>query len=1016
MVLACRGHRGDGDSLRLLFDAASHGQYRVVVARPNGLPYAPARDAGIPAPPSAAVLRAAKDIVLTQHADRHAVAVALLLTARPEDALNDLEQLASKNAASAAIWNDLSAARYEAAQRRDDPRELVRALAAADAALAVDRNAPEALFNRALILDALDLREAAVSAYRSYLAADSDSLWALEVRSRLRQLNTLYSRPAWKTERPLLEAAALAGRQSEVVRLVKRHTQEARIASENEYLASWGALRIAGDPNASKPLSIARAVGEALVQLHDESLLHDSVSAVDRTEKSASSISLRILCNAHIAFRDARTAMSNHQNERGLSLLRRAIDGFRAAGSPMAYLALYYASTANYDSHRIDAAAAILRLADADSTVSHRALHSSIRWIGGMIAGVQGRLYEALVAFEDANAIFIELEERENALKTLSLQADVIVRMGETMRGYRARRKVFAGAADLGIPAAVTGALHTAVLAELFEEHWPEAISLLNVLIARDGLNPRIRSDALIRRAYAETQIAYSERADADLAAARAAITALGDEGQIALTFHDADFVSALSVRRTNPSLASAMLTGNIKFAEKHGRSLRLPELYYQRALCAMDVGDDASAIKDFDRSLALVEHRRRDISRGDLRDSFVGAHDRIYNAYLALLAKKRDYERIFEVSEHRRARLILDRLSPSTTSSPLTSVAVAEHLPAGVVVVEYATLQRALMILSIDACGLHAREISVNAEDVFRMVSSFQKAISTDAGPDAARLARSLYALLIEPVPDLSQAQLLVISPDEPLSGVPFAALCDRRSHFLIETHAIVMAASSSTYVRGIESAADTPMRRTLVIGNPSFDARLFPRLEPITEGAREAREIASLYPSAQFWTGEDATLQRLLANIGRADVVHLATHAVVNETDPSLSFLLLAPSAGNSGLLYVDEIMKLKVSARIVALAGCRTAASGAAHGSIRSLALAFAAAGARNVLATLWNIDDEQTRNATAAFHQAVSAGVSPAVALQRAQISLIKSPNPASRRYRTWAAFQLYGTGN
>src|SRR5262249_22056564 len=170
-----------------------------------------------------------------------------------------------------------------------------------------------------------------------------------------------------------------------------------------------------------------------------------------------------------------------------------------------------------------------------------------------------------------------------------------------------------------------------------------------------------------------------------------------------------------------------------------------------------------------------------------------------------------------------------------------------------------------------------------------------------------------------------------------------------------------------------------------------------------------------AAAYPQSELWTGAEASADRVKEALASKDFVHIAAHALVNERDPSHSSIVLAPSSGNSGLLYVYQIMNLRLRASLVTLIGCRTASNGETHGSVRSLALAFVAAGARSVLATLWNIDDEAAGRAAVAFHKALQAGASPAVALQQMQLTLLRSAHPEDRNYKNWAAFQIYGTG-
>jgi len=68
---------------------------------------------------------------------------------------------------------------------------LERALAACDRALRIDPRSPDALFNRAVALQALD-RPDAEAACEQYLKVDPSSPWADEVRSHLELLRSLH--------------------------------------------------------------------------------------------------------------------------------------------------------------------------------------------------------------------------------------------------------------------------------------------------------------------------------------------------------------------------------------------------------------------------------------------------------------------------------------------------------------------------------------------------------------------------------------------------------------------------------------------------------------------------------------------------------------------------------------------------------------------------------------------------------------------------------------------------------
>jgi CHAT domain-containing protein len=69
------------------------------------------------------------------------------------------------------------------------------------------------------------------------------------------------------------------------------------------------------------------------------------------------------------------------------------------------------------------------------------------------------------------------------------------------------------------------------------------------------------------------------------------------------------------------------------------------------------------------------------------------------------------------------------------------------------------------------------------------------------------------------------------------------------------------------------------------------------------------------------------------------------------------------------------------------------------------------AFLSAGARNVVAGLWPVDDRSTAQLMQRFYREMAAGRSPAIALRQAKLDLIAS-GMAYRKPRYWAAFETF----
>lgn len=178
------------DPMRNLVAAVPVSERLVEPRLSGGFSWAPYRGPMRAAEPSlqAAQLKvagAAADLI--EHAQKdhspkaeRAAGVALVLVGNPDAAAGHLR--------TAGAWSDLAAAEYAEAMQSGSTAALSDALAAADRALSVDARSPEALFNRALILQHLGRTAEARLAWQRYLAADPRSPWATEARAHLEKI------------------------------------------------------------------------------------------------------------------------------------------------------------------------------------------------------------------------------------------------------------------------------------------------------------------------------------------------------------------------------------------------------------------------------------------------------------------------------------------------------------------------------------------------------------------------------------------------------------------------------------------------------------------------------------------------------------------------------------------------------------------------------------------------------------------------------------------------------------
>lgn len=264
---------------------------------------------------------------------------------------------------------------------------------------------------------------------------------------------------------------------------------------------------------------------------------------------------------------------------------------------------------------------------------------------------------------------------------------------------------------------------------------------------------------------------------------------------------------------------------------------------------------------------------------------------------------------------------------------------------------------------------------------------------------------AQKFYDRLIRPMEaDLAAGGIttLVFVPDGPFRTIPMAPLHDG-AQFLIERYAIAT-------TPGLALTDSRPLDRNQI---HMFSVGLTEGVQgfpPLPYVAQELSAVQEIYGGTQLVNDEFRTIQ-----VERGlkeqpyNIVHIASHGRV-ESDGTKSFILTFDDRITmdrlSALVGLFEFRSAPLE--LLTLSACETAAGDdrAALG----LAGMAVKAGAKSALATLWFIEDEATAALISEFYKNLQdPAVSKAIALQQAQISLLK--NPAHAHPSLWAPYLL-----
>jgi CHAT domain-containing protein len=182
---------------------------------------------------------------------------------------------------------------------------------------------------------------------------------------------------------------------------------------------------------------------------------------------------------------------------------------------------------------------------------------------------------------------------------------------------------------------------------------------------------------------------------------------------------------------------------------------------------------------------------------------------------------------------------------------------------------------------------------------------------------------------------------------------------------------------------------------------------------------GQIEARQIRSLFAASPIeeLAGNVPSAKLLAALNTPRRWVHVAAHGEANAVVPALSYLQLSPDATikgpqNGSKIYAGDIRNMVVNAELVVLSACETRFGRTLPGEgLQGMSYAFLAAGANNVIGSLWKVSDGATSELMSEFYARLFAGKNAAEALQLAQASIMRRrPHPYF-----WSGFVLSVAG-
>lgn len=896
--------------------------------------------------------------------------VAALVVGNDEVALANLNAAAKSGDKSA--WCDIAAAMFIRAERDGDPRLLL------DAARAASRGLDGATqsvcrFNFALAMRGLGLIDVARRAFDAVIESETDEAWRAEAVRRRDDLPSTDLVETWKHER---ETFVREPREEHATRLVAAFPQEARTYAEGIDLSAWAeAFRVGDAAAASKALFQARLVGDALRRRTGESLLADSVAAIDFARTKGDLERGRHLAVGHSLYRDGRIAYRNGVPGVGEVKLREAAREFRAGGSPMELSARYYMSSTIYDQNRIsDALRELDRLAAEDlDRRGYFALAAQTGWERGLCLLTRGGYSGALGALMSSRARLEILGERDLVASFDGLIADAMDHIGDDREAWRIRTRALAALSRVKNRHRLGVTLNTAAQAHIGRAEWERALVVLDAVVD-EGLDVDdvVLAHALTKRSVVRDRLGDVSGADRDRDDAVLSTASIQDAGYRMRAEAEIELATALLLRRGDPGRALHHATQALAFYRREQPS-HLPRILLERGRMYAAQGRSGEARADFDAGLEIIETARLSVTDFNLRAMTLEWSTALYAEAIAAALKAGDDDGAFVLSERARARALLEKIGSEVAdplSAPLSMESITASLADDAAIVEYAETPTSVIAFTLRKRGMAVTVLPSSPERIARVTASLK------SGESTAR--EHAEAVLIAPLREsLSGIARVVFVPSKLMANVPFGVFsesgrADRRLSIARAPSATVAVVSS----KRLRKMNGTNM---LVVAGDGFDRRAFPGLAPLDHVAAEVGAVAKLQRAPRVLLGENTTRDQVLAELPRADLVHFAGHI---DGAGRMAFLVLA----ERDRLHADEIATLSLAkTRIVVLSACRGLQPGAIDG-VADVATAFLAAGVPSVVATTADLDDRVANYLLLRIHEAMVRTDDPSSAIE------------------------------
>ncbi|MBE9005124.1 CHAT domain-containing protein [Fortiea sp. LEGE XX443] len=487
-------------------------------------------------------------------------------------------------------------------------------------------------------------------------------------------------------------------------------------------------------------------------------------------------------------------------------------------------------------------------------------------------------------------------------------------------------------------------------------------------------------------------------------------------------------------------------------------QALHISERSRARVLLELLTEANAKIRKGVDSKLLAQEQSLQE--QIDAKDKL--RRDLISKAAPATTIQKLEQEIANLLSQYQQLQTQIRTTSPKYAAlkypEPLKLAQIQQQLDANTVLLQYSLGKERSYLWVVTPNSLDSYELPPQAQ-IEKAANDFRQSLVTvsASGEQQAAAAKQLAQIILTPVANKLANKRLVIVADGALQNIPFAAITEPTAQEsyqpLLINHEIVNLPSASTIAILRQETQKRPKapKAIAILADPVYsadDSRVTGKPEnnsitPELDLQRSALSRSARNLNRNGWdrlngTREEAeTILKLgspkdslaafdfdanydwvtNAKLNQYRIIHFATHGFADDVNPELSGIVLSlvdkQGKQQRGYLRLNDIFNLDFPADLIVLSACQTGQGREVQGEgLVGLTRGLMYAGSPRLVLSLWDVDDEGTKELMTQFYRQMwQEGKSPVAALRAAQLSLWQ--NPTWRKPLYWAAFTMQG---